>query len=117
MLAGTAGTAALSLAYVVERKLDRATMDSLTTTTRSSPADRRVDHAPAARDGVRKLVTLEDPRWSYGSAFGLWHGILRRKAGEPWATAIFGGTLMTADLPAFPLLQDALLRRGSRRPT
>ena len=43
-------------------------------------------------------------RWSYGSAFGLWHGILRRKVGEPWASAIFGGTLMTATFTLFPLL-------------
>ena len=24
-------------------------------------------------------------RWSYGSAFGLLHGVLRRRLGEPWA--------------------------------
>jgi len=35
-------------------------------------------------------------RWSYGSAFGLWHGTLRRIVGEPWASAAFGATLMSA---------------------
>jgi hypothetical protein len=43
-------------------------------------------------------------RWSYGSAFGLWHGLLRRRVGEPWASAAFGATLMTATLTLFPLL-------------
>ncbi|MGI8414527.1 MAG: hypothetical protein ACR2LV_12145 [Solirubrobacteraceae bacterium] len=43
-------------------------------------------------------------RWSYGSMFGLWHGVLARRLPEPWATAAFGGTLMTATLTMFPLL-------------
>jgi hypothetical protein len=43
-------------------------------------------------------------RWSYGSAFGIWHGILRRKIGEPWASVAFGATLMTATLSLFPIL-------------
>ena len=43
-------------------------------------------------------------RWTYGSAFGLWHGVLRRKVGEPWASIGFGATLMSATLTLFPLL-------------
>jgi len=43
-------------------------------------------------------------RWGYGSAFGIWHGALRREIAEPWASAIFGGTLMSATLSLFPLL-------------
>jgi uncharacterized membrane protein YagU involved in acid resistance len=43
-------------------------------------------------------------RWSYGSAFGLWHGLLRRRLAEPWASLAFGGTLLTATLTLFPLL-------------
>jgi uncharacterized membrane protein YagU involved in acid resistance len=43
-------------------------------------------------------------RWSYGSAFGLWHGLLRRRFAEPWASALFGATLMTATFSLFPLL-------------
>jgi len=43
-------------------------------------------------------------RWSYGSAFGLWHGTLRRFVREPWASVWFGATLMTATLTLFPLL-------------
>jgi hypothetical protein len=43
-------------------------------------------------------------RWSYGSAFGLWHGLLHRRVREPWASAIFGATLMSATFSLFPLL-------------
>ncbi len=43
-------------------------------------------------------------RWSYGSMFGVWHGALRRRIGEPGAAVIFGATLMTATLTLFPLL-------------
>jgi hypothetical protein len=43
-------------------------------------------------------------RWSYGSAFGIWHGVLRRRFAEPWASAVFGGTLMSATFSLFPLL-------------
>jgi hypothetical protein len=43
-------------------------------------------------------------RWSYGCAFGLWHGFLRRRCGEPRASAIFAGTLMSATFSLFPLL-------------
>jgi hypothetical protein len=43
-------------------------------------------------------------RWGYGSAFGVWHGTLRRRLPEPWAAVGFGATLMTATLTLFPLL-------------
>lgn len=43
-------------------------------------------------------------RWSYGSAFGLYHGALRRRVREPWASVVFAATLMTATLTLFPLL-------------
>jgi hypothetical protein len=43
-------------------------------------------------------------RWSYGSMFGLLHGVLRRRFGDPVASAIFGGTLMSATLSLFPML-------------
>jgi hypothetical protein len=43
-------------------------------------------------------------RWTYGSAFGLWHGVLRRRIGEPGASLLFGATLMSATLSLFPLL-------------
>ena len=34
----------------------------------------------------------------------MWHGALRRTVGEPWASAAFGATLMTATLTMFPPL-------------
>jgi hypothetical protein len=43
-------------------------------------------------------------RWTYGSAFGLYHGVLRRKVREPWASLAFGATLLTATFSLFPLL-------------
>ena len=43
-------------------------------------------------------------RWSYGSAFGILHGALRRGIGEPWASAAFGTTLITATMTLFPML-------------
>jgi hypothetical protein len=43
-------------------------------------------------------------RWSYGSAFGIAHGALHRALGEPGASAVFGGMLMSATLSLFPLL-------------
>jgi hypothetical protein len=43
-------------------------------------------------------------RWSYGSAFGLVRGLLHRNLREPWASAAFGGMLMSATLTLFPLL-------------
>ncbi len=102
--AGAAGTAALTLAYAAERRWRR----------RRTPLDyddslvpgqivASVMHLPhvTARD-ERDLGLLL--RWSYGSAFGLLHGALHRKLPEPWASAAFGGTLMSATLSLFPLL-------------
>lgn len=40
----------------------------------------------------------------YGSGFGLLHGLLRRRGGEPVAMLAFGGTLITMTLTMFPLL-------------
>jgi hypothetical protein len=104
--AGTAGTTALTLAYTAERRLRRKT--------HSGPLDyddslvpgqivAGIMHLPhvTAREDEELGMAL---RWSYGSAFGLMHGLLRRRLGEPWATAIFGGTLMTATVTLFPLL-------------
>ena len=105
VLAGTAGTAALSLAYVVERKLRPRHQGPLDYDDSLVPGKivASIMHLPhvTAREDRDIGWTL---RWSYGSAFGLWHGILRRKVGEPWASAIFGGTLMTTTFTMFPLL-------------
>jgi len=105
VLAGAAGTAALSLAYVVERKLRPRHKGPLDYDDSLVPGQivASIMHLPhvTAREDRDIGWAL---RWSYGSAFGLWHGILRRHFAEPWASAIFGGTLMSATLTLFPLL-------------
>ena len=105
VVAGSAGTAALTLAYAAERRLRRG---------RSGPLDyddslvpgtivASIMHLPhvTAREEDELGLAL---RWSYGSAFGIWHGLLRRRFEEPWASVLFGATLMSATLSLFPLL-------------
>ena len=103
VLAGAAGTAALSLSYVVERRVRRA---------------RQVDYDDSLVPGeiVCSILHLHQVtrrfeyeagmrlRWSYGSGFGLLHGWLRRRVDEPWASLGFGGTLLTLTFTMFPLL-------------
>jgi hypothetical protein len=103
--AGTAGTAALSVAYVVERKLRPG---------RRGPLDYDDSLVPgqivASVLHLGRVTARDDRdlgwalRWGYGSAFGLWHGLLRRRFGEPRASALFGTTLMSATFSLFPLL-------------
>lgn len=103
--AGTAGTAALSFAYAVERRMrDRhdgpLDYDDSLVPGRIVASVMHLPHVTGRQD--RELGLLL--RWTYGSAFGLWHGLLRRRFPEPGASAIFGGTLMTATFSLFPLL-------------
>ena len=117
VLAGTAGTTALSLAYVAERRLRSRHSGQLDYDDSLVPGKivASIMHLPhvTAREDRDIGWTL---RWSYGSAFGLWHGLLRRRIPEPWASAIFGGTLMTATFSLFPLLGRPH-RRGVGLPT
>ena len=104
VLAGAAGTAAMSLAYGSERRL------------RHAKASLDYDDSLVPGEIVANIVRLHDVtdreeaelgmalRWGYGSAFGLWHGILRRRLPEPWAALAFGATLMSATLILFPVL-------------
>lgn len=105
VIAGTAGTAALSLAYVAERKLRPRHQGPLDYDDSLVPGQivasiMHLPHVTARND--RDLGWAL--RWSYGSAFGLWHGLLRRRFGEPRASVIFFGTLMSATLTLFPVL-------------
>lgn len=105
ILAGTAGTATMTLAYAAERRLRP---------TRPGPLDYDDGLVPGQIvAGIMHLPHVTDTeehdlglllRWSYGSAFGLWHGVLRRHLHEPWAAAAFGATLMSATFSLFPLL-------------
>jgi hypothetical protein len=106
VVAGATGTAALTLAYALERRLRPQVTGPLDYDDGLVPGQivAGIMHLPhvTARE-ERDLGLLL--RWSYGSAFGLLHGALRRSGvGEPWASAVFGGTLMTATLSLFPLL-------------
>jgi hypothetical protein len=105
ILAGTAGTATMTLAYAAERRLRPRVRGAL------DYDDSLVPGAIVA--GIMHLSSVSDReehelglalRWSYGSVFGIWHGLLRRRIPEPWASTAFGGTLMTATLTLFPLL-------------
>lgn len=105
VLAGTAGTAALSVSYAVERRLRPRRRGPLDYDDSLVPGQivasiMHLPHVTAREDEELGLIL----RWGYGSAFGLWHGLLRRKFGEPWASAIFGATLMTATFSLFPVL-------------
>jgi len=105
VLAGTAGTAALTLAYRAEHRLRRSVKGPLDYDDSLVPGQivasiMHLPHVTAREDRDLGLLL----RWSYGSAFGLWHGVLRRTVGEPWASLAFGTTLMTATLTLFPLL-------------
>jgi hypothetical protein len=105
VLAGSAGTAALTLAYAAERRLRPRVKGPLDYDDSLVPGQivAAIMHLPhvTARDEQELGLAL---RWSYGSVFGIWHGLLCRRAGEPLASATFGATLMTATLTLFPLL-------------
>jgi hypothetical protein len=105
VLAGTAGTAALTLSYALERRVRSNHRGSLDYDDSLVPGEivANIMHLPAvtAREENDLGLLL---RWSYGSAFGLWHGLLHHRVREPWASAAFGGTLMSATFTLFPLL-------------
>jgi hypothetical protein len=104
-LAGTAGTATMTAAYATERRLrhnHRGPLDyddSLVPGTIVASV-MHLGHVTAKEDNELGLAL----RWSYGSVFGIWHGLLHRRIREPWASALFGATLMSATLSLFPLL-------------
>jgi hypothetical protein len=105
VLAGTAGTAAMTLVYDAERRLRAGVRGPLDYDDSLVPGEivamiMHLPHVTARGDRDLGLAL----RWSYGSAFGLLHGLLRRRIGEPWASVAFGCTLMTATLTLFPVL-------------
>lgn len=102
--AGTAGTTAMTLSYDAERRL-RSKVGALDYDDSLVPGEivAGIMHLSNVTDREANELGLA-LRWTYGSAFGLWHGVLRRKLGEPGASLAFGATLMTATLTMFPLL-------------
>jgi hypothetical protein len=105
VLAGAAGTTALTLAYATERRLRPSRTAPLDYDDSLVPGQivASIMHLPhvTAREENDLGLAL---RWSYGSAFGLWHSVLRRRLGEPRASLAFGATLMSATFSPFPLL-------------
>src|SRR6059058_990024 len=104
-LAGTVGTATMTLAYATERRLRPQVHGPLDYDDSLVPGQivagiMHLPHVTAREENDLGLAL----RWSYGSAFGLFHGVLRRSISEPWASAVFGATLMSATLSLFPLL-------------
>jgi hypothetical protein len=105
VLAGTAGTAALTFSYAAERRLRPRHHGPLDYDDSPVPGQivASIMHLPqVTASEVEQLGTLL--RWGYGSAFGLAHGLLRRRISEPKASAIFAGTLIGATFSLFPLL-------------
>jgi hypothetical protein len=105
VLAGTAGTTTMTLAYMAERRLRPHVRGPLDYDDSLVPGKivAAVMHLPHVTDREdHELGSVL--RWSYGSAFGIAHGALHRAVGEPWASAAFGGILMSATLSLFPLL-------------
>ena len=105
LIAGVAGTAALSGAYDVDRRL-------------TSPGKGPLDYDDSLVPGqivctvldLRHVTGKEEDelglavRWSYGPMFALAHGLLRRRISEPWAGLAFFAGLMTMTMTMFPLL-------------
>ena len=105
VIAGTGGTATMTLAYAAERRLRPRTQGPLDYDDGLVPGEivASVMHLPHVTQREERDLGVA-LRWSYGSAFGLLHGALRRVVAEPWAAAGFGATLMTATMTLFPLL-------------
>jgi hypothetical protein len=105
IVAGTAGTAAMTLAYALEHRVRPRVEGPLDYDDGLVPGAivASVMHLGAVSERTdAELGTAL--RWGYGSAFGLWHGILRRRLREPWASIAFGATLMTATFSLFPIM-------------
>jgi hypothetical protein len=104
VVAGAAGTATMTAVYNVERRVRHKAgpldYDDSLVPGQIVAGIMRLSHVTAKEDYELGMAL----RWSYGSAFGIWHGILRRRFGEPRATLGFFATLMTATLTMFPLL-------------
>ena len=105
ILAGSAGTLALTLAYATERRVRRGHRGQLDYDDSLVPGQivASIMHLPHVTDREENELGLT-LRWGYGSVFGVWHGLLRRRFPEPVASTLFGATLMSATFTLFPLL-------------
>jgi hypothetical protein len=104
VLAGAAGTATMTAAYSLERRVRRTTgpldYDDSLVPGQIVAGIMHLSHVTGREDEELGLAL----RWGYGSVFGVWHGFLRRRYGEPRASLGFFATLMSATLSLFPIL-------------
>lgn len=105
VIAGAAGTAGMTLAYATEHRLRRQVHGSLDYDDSLVPGQIVASVLRLGDVGAKGNAELGAAlKWGYGSAFGLWHGALRRFLPEPWASVAFGATLMSATFTLFPVL-------------
>ena len=123
LVAGFGGTAAMAVWYHVERALRRGRYTGVATLADGTPVTglwsrEGLDYDDSVVPGqiVARLLRLPEPtprqagaitlalRWTYGSAFGTAHVLLRNRIREPYASVVFGSVLMTVTSVAFPVL-------------
>ena len=123
LVAGASGTAAMAVWYHAERTARRGRYTGVKTLADGTPIEGLWSHEGLDYDDsvvpgqiVANLLHLPTPtdreagaitlalRWSYGSAFGIAHVLLRNKIREPYASLIFGSALMTVTSVGFPVL-------------
>lgn len=123
LVAGFSGTAAMAAWYHAERRLRRGRYTGVTALADGTPVEGLWSHEGLDYDDsvvpgqiVAKLLRLPKPtdreagaitlglRWSYGSAFGIAHVLLRNVIREPYASMLFGTALMTVTSVGFPVL-------------
>jgi hypothetical protein len=105
VLAGTAGTATMTATYALEHRVRTSVKGQLDYDDGLVPGEivASVMHlGQVTRRQEHELGTAL--RWSYGSVFGLLHGAVYRRAGDPLASLAFGAVLMSATFSLFPLL-------------
>ncbi|MFM9033182.1 MAG: hypothetical protein ACKOQ4_02645 [Mycobacterium sp.] len=123
LVAGASGTAMMAAWYHLERFLRRGDYTGVTTLADGTPVEGLWSHEGLDYDDsvvpgqiVASILNLPKPtdreagaitlalRWTYGSAFGVVHVLLRNRIREPYASLVFGSALMTMTSVAFPLL-------------
>ena len=79
VVAGAAGTATMTAAYSLERRMRHATVpldyDDSRVPGQIVAGIMHLPHVTGREDHELGLAL----RWSYGSVFGIWHGFLRRR--------------------------------------
>ena len=105
VFAGTVGTATMTAAYAAERHVRVKVRGQLDYDDGLVPGQIVASVMHLGQVTHRQEHELGTAlRWGYGSAFGILHGALYRRVGEPLASLGFGAVLMSATFSLFPLL-------------